>query len=99
MQTEGQFQQLPLELLELIAAYSPAQSYCNLRETCRNAANLSPVARLNFAAFKESAKGWTADDGRNYKPLHSCLQYDEFALDLIQEMYAKDKCFMDNLQC
>ena len=93
MQTEGLFQQLPLELFELIGGYLTAQSYCNLRETCRATANLSQVAKLNLKAFQESVIGWTAENGRVLEALYFGNSDDWFRKTTI----AKNKDFMDHV--
>ena len=64
-------QELPLELLEDIAAYLPAQGYSKFRKCCKNTGALPKVAKLNLGAYIESANGW--DD---YDPLHYFMKDD-----------------------
>ena len=73
MPTLSHFQQLPLELLEIIGANLSVQSYCNLRETCRNAGKLNKVAKLNLKAFQESAIGWTAKNEQFMDNVHLAI--------------------------
>lgn len=87
------FTDLPLELIEMIGAYLPAHSYLNLRETCRNTAKLSKVAKLHFKAYKESASGWKAENGRNFKKLFD-TRSDPTTAEVIDE---SGLAFMDNV--
>ena len=71
MQTFSHIQELPLEILELISEKLPAQSYCNLREVCKNTSMLPQIAKLNLKAYQESAKGWKAENEKSFKGLYN----------------------------
>ena len=89
-------QQLPLEILEIIGANLPAQSYCNFREVCRNTSMLSPLAKLNWKAYQESVNLWTGGSGRTFKKRLYFDIKNEF--ETHQETARKDEIFMENVQ-
>lgn len=97
-------QDLPIRILETIGAHLPAQSYLNLRESCRATAKLDKIAKLNFKAFLDSMQGWRDNKtGKYYWKLYNFLNIyvrkrSKTYTGKRLRVSPKDQCFLENVR-